>query len=122
MPWKTEGDQLLCVEHGERFARGRSCPGCAVIPPAPIEIVEIRQGEAPEGVDRLSDHELRFCHMANFYEVQSRRKSYPASVRIKWADAAIKARRAAAECAREREQWDNRDKLIKANKAIKGRH
>lgn len=114
--WRpTRDGRIHCTRHDETFPRGRQCKGCDSDPP-PKEREDEQQPETD--VLSVADHERRFCELADLAERWAQDEADGGgeqgpnrSTAQRLLDTAIKARRAAAELARAREDWQSVERL-----------
>jgi len=144
--WVPEKDGVRCMRHDMRFAKGGACPACFSDPP-PAEADEERSPHdraATSDLPATHDHERAFIRMAELAEdwaiaeeaaaarwvpdpggdedSGSMKEGPSRSIAAKLLDTAIKARRAAHACARQREDWENTERVEKSARALGVRH
>lgn len=107
--WVSEGDNLRCTLHGEIFSKLRSCGGCSAGPAPSYEgdaSEDAPEAVPPSGCETTAAHERKFTRIAKAAEREAKklaRAGVNPSTVAKLFDVAIKARRNAADFARERE-------------------
>ncbi len=128
--WRPTPDGLAteCDRHPEvgAFPKGHECPRCTVDPPPDEDENPSRAPRAPDMPSVLS-HERWYIDVSDQFIAEAKRqlvdgrptgkgkrkkvrKANPLTA-AKLADVAIKARRAAVDVARWREDWENVEKL-----------
>jgi len=114
-PWVPRGDKTYCTTHDEEFPRGRVCPvgNCRT----GAVVADERPKLDATGLPTTIDHERWFVEISDELHqlAQETGEDGPsANERVKAYDGAIKARRAAVECARRREDWEETERLERA--------
>jgi hypothetical protein len=116
--WRPTKTGIYCTAHDEHFPKGRDCQICAIEKPAPAAL-ESAPDPAIAGLPSAADHERAFLAVAETAERWAHdvvnagpegddegempRPSHGTAAKL--LDCAIKARRAACELTRWREDW-----------------
>lgn len=104
-PWVRDGDLYRCPRHGgEPFDPAKQpCSSCGADPGAPIDLeVDAPLSKPPTGCNSSVQHERELTSLAKFALERSKKlgtsglSSKTQNAAVKWADIAVKARRAAA--------------------------
>jgi len=110
---------MLCEPHGERFLLGRACPKCRPgapdRPKAPEGDISFEVAPPP-GCVTFAEHEAALCELARNASAAALRKGGKGrgtQERQNWTEIAIKAHRAAAELARQREKDQQLPEMLK---------
>lgn len=127
----TATGEVSCAYHdGLTFAKGGACPKCESDPPPDDHSEIVSQVPKADGLPAVVDHERWYVAISDRFrkeaesmledlkpqrksknrEAQKARKANPLMA-AKLADVAIKARRAAVEVTRWREDWEKTEQL-----------
>lgn len=141
--WEPTKNGQRCRRHNEEFAKGGCCPMCPSDPPTDAEMAQTsrpKRAKRRRGLQSVDDHEREFVAIAELAAAWAREEDEAArnwippdgDVKVvggpsrgtaaKLLDCSIKARRAAAELARWREDWDNTERLEKAAAELRRRN
>ena len=126
--YESIGDDLHCPRHGETFSRLGSCAGCVADPGPEIDLDgdDDELPEPPEGCSSTTDHERRLTAQARFLEGLAHKAANAEEPELglvaKLTAEATRLRRAALDCARERERIERVKQLKRHERAMRDGH
>lgn len=140
VPVPNDSTIVRCLRHGD-FPKGGHCPSCESDPPPDEEPDDSPAPRAPIGLPNVVTHEQWYVAISDRYRDealklledsppkrktkrragQKGRKANPL-LAAKLADVAIKARRAAVEITRWREDWEKVEKLEDELRRMRNAH
>lgn len=126
--YEAIGDDLRCPRHGETFSRLGSCAGCVTDPGSEIDLDEGSEElpPAPDGCASTEEHERRLTAQARFIEGLAQKSASATEpdlvITCKLQAEATRLRRAALECARERERIERVKQLKRHEREMGGAH